>query len=49
VGGVARAAGAVPERQSNDPAQFKDTSTQVVVDPPAYASGKLVYPYDKAK
>ena len=35
--------------KGNDPAQFKDTSTQVVVDPPAYASGKLIYPYDKAK
>src|SRR5438105_709569 len=35
--------------KSNDPAQFKDMSTQVVVDPPAYASGKLVYPYEKAK
>jgi branched-chain amino acid transport system substrate-binding protein len=35
--------------KSNDPAQFKDMSTQVVVDPPAYASGKLIYPYDKAK
>ncbi len=35
--------------KGNDPAQFKDMSTQVVVDPPAYASGKLVYPYDKAK
>jgi len=35
--------------KGNDPAQFKDMSTQVVVDPPAYASGKLIYPYDKAK
>ena len=35
--------------KSNDPAQFKDMSTQAVVDPPAYASGKLIYPYDKAK
>jgi branched-chain amino acid transport system substrate-binding protein len=35
--------------KGNDPAQFKDMSTQVVVDPPAYASGKLVYPYEKAK
>jgi branched-chain amino acid transport system substrate-binding protein len=35
--------------KGNDPAQFKDMSTQAVVDPPAYASGKLIYPYDKAK
>jgi branched-chain amino acid transport system substrate-binding protein len=35
--------------KGNDPAQFKDISTQVVVDPPAYESGKLVYPYEKAK
>jgi branched-chain amino acid transport system substrate-binding protein len=35
--------------KGSDPAQFKDMSTQVVVDPPAYASGKLIYPYDKAK
>ena len=35
--------------KGNDPAQFKDMSTQVVVDPSAYASGKLIYPYDKAK
>src|SRR6266545_4728221 len=35
--------------KGNDAAQFKDMSTQIVVDPPAYASGKLIYPYDKAK
>jgi branched-chain amino acid transport system substrate-binding protein len=35
--------------KGNDPAQFKDMSTQVVVDPSAYSSGKLIYPYDKAK
>jgi branched-chain amino acid transport system substrate-binding protein len=35
--------------KGNDPAQFKDMSTQVVVDPPTYTSGKLIYPYDKAK
>jgi branched-chain amino acid transport system substrate-binding protein len=35
--------------KGNDPAQFKDMSTQVVVDPPAYESGKLIYPYEKAK
>ncbi|HWM80439.1 amino acid ABC transporter substrate-binding protein [Pseudorhodoplanes sp.] len=29
--------------------QFRDMHTQVVVDPPAYASGKLIYPYAKAK
>jgi len=35
--------------KGSDMAQFKDMSTQVVVDPPTYASGKLIYPYDKAK
>jgi branched-chain amino acid transport system substrate-binding protein len=29
--------------------QFRDVSTQVVVAPPAYESGKLIYPYEKAK
>lgn len=29
--------------------QFRDLSTQVVVAPPAYESGKLIYPYEKAK
>jgi len=33
----------------NDPLQFKDVTTQVVVSPPAYASGTLIYPYEKAK
>jgi hypothetical protein len=28
---------------------FKDVSTQVVVTPPAYDSGELTYPYEKAK
>ena len=35
--------------KGNDPMQFKDVSTQVVVSPPAYESGKLIYPYEKAK
>jgi branched-chain amino acid transport system substrate-binding protein len=35
--------------KSNDIAQFKDTSTQVVVAPGEYESGKLIYPYEKAK
>jgi len=35
--------------KGNDPAQFKGIDTQVVVDPPAYESGKLIYPYEKAK
>src|SRR5499427_8987945 len=33
--------------KANDVGQFKNISTQVVVDPPTYASGKLIYPYDK--
>jgi branched-chain amino acid transport system substrate-binding protein len=35
--------------KSNDASQFKDVSTQVVVAPAAYESGKLIYPYEKAK
>lgn len=29
--------------------QFRDVATQVVVAPPEFESGKLVYPYEKAK
>jgi branched-chain amino acid transport system substrate-binding protein len=32
-----------------DIAQFKDMSTQVVVAPAEYASGEVIYPYEKAK
>ncbi len=35
--------------KNNDPAQFKDTTNQIVVDPAAYQSGELVYPYEKAR
>jgi len=35
--------------KGNDPMQFKDMTIQVVVSPAAYESGKVVYPYDKAK
>jgi branched-chain amino acid transport system substrate-binding protein len=35
--------------KSNDASQFKDVSTQVVVAPADYESGKLIYPYEKAK
>jgi len=34
--------------KSNDLAQFKDISTQIVVAPTEYESGKLIYPYEKA-
>ncbi len=34
--------------KTNDLAQFKDISTQVVVAPAEYDSGKLIYPYEKA-
>jgi hypothetical protein len=30
-------------------AQFKDMSTQVVMAPAEYESGKVIYPYEKAK
>ena len=35
--------------KSNDLAQFKDISTQIVVWPAEYESGNLIYPYEKAK
>jgi branched-chain amino acid transport system substrate-binding protein len=35
--------------KGNDPMQFKSVDTQVVVTPPEYASGSLVYPYEKAR
>jgi branched-chain amino acid transport system substrate-binding protein len=35
--------------KGNDVAQFKDISTQVVLTPSEYASGKVIYPYEKAK
>jgi branched-chain amino acid transport system substrate-binding protein len=35
--------------KSNDLAQFKEISTQVVVAPAEYESGNLIYPYEKAK
>ena len=35
--------------KGNDVAQFKGTETQVVITPTEYASGKLVYPFEKAK
>ena len=35
--------------KNNDPMQFKGVDTQVVVTPSEYASGTLVYPYEKAR
>jgi branched-chain amino acid transport system substrate-binding protein len=35
--------------KGNDVAQFKGVDTQVVVSPPEYASGSLIYPYEKAR
>jgi len=35
--------------KGNDVGQFKDISTQVVLTPKEYESGKLVYPYENAK
>jgi branched-chain amino acid transport system substrate-binding protein len=35
--------------KGSDVAQFKDISTQVVVSPPEYQSGNVIYPYEKAK
>jgi branched-chain amino acid transport system substrate-binding protein len=35
--------------KGNDVGQFKNVSTQVVVSPAEYESGKVIYPYEKAK
>jgi branched-chain amino acid transport system substrate-binding protein len=35
--------------KGSDVGQFKDISTQVVVSPAEYESGKVIYPYEKAK
>jgi len=35
--------------KGNDIMQFKDTSTMTVLYPPQFATGKLIYPYAKAK
>jgi branched-chain amino acid transport system substrate-binding protein len=35
--------------KSTDIMQFKDTTTMTVLDPPEYATGKLIYPYEDAK
>jgi branched-chain amino acid transport system substrate-binding protein len=35
--------------KGNDVGQFKDVGTQVVVAPAGYESGKLIYPYEKAR
>jgi branched-chain amino acid transport system substrate-binding protein len=35
--------------KGNDPMQFKGVDTQVVVSPPEYASGTLIYPYEKGQ
>jgi branched-chain amino acid transport system substrate-binding protein len=35
--------------RNNDIMQFKDMSTMTVLDPPEYATGKAIYPYESAK
>jgi branched-chain amino acid transport system substrate-binding protein len=35
--------------KGNDAAQFKTTDTQVVVSPPEFASGTVIYPFEKAR
>jgi hypothetical protein len=35
--------------KGNDVDQFRDVTTQVVVAPADYESGKVIYPYEKAK
>jgi branched-chain amino acid transport system substrate-binding protein len=33
--------------KGNDPTQFRDATTQIVIAPDEYASGQIIYPYDK--
>jgi branched-chain amino acid transport system substrate-binding protein len=35
--------------KGHEVAQFKDMSTQVAVAPAEYASGEVIYPYERAK
>jgi branched-chain amino acid transport system substrate-binding protein len=35
--------------KGNDPAQFKEMGTQVVLTPAEYSTGQVIYPYEKAK
>jgi branched-chain amino acid transport system substrate-binding protein len=35
--------------KGNDIGQFKEMTTQIVVSPPEYASGQMIYPYEKAR
>ncbi len=35
--------------KGNDVDQFRQIGTQVVVDPPDYASGEVIYPFEKAR
>jgi branched-chain amino acid transport system substrate-binding protein len=35
--------------KGNDIGQFREMTNQIVVSPPEYATGKVVYPYETAK
>jgi branched-chain amino acid transport system substrate-binding protein len=35
--------------KGNDVGQFRDMANQIVVSPAAYESGKVIFPYEKAK
>jgi branched-chain amino acid transport system substrate-binding protein len=35
--------------KGSDIGQFKEMTTQIVVSPPEYASGQMIYPYEKAR
>lgn len=35
--------------KGNDIEQFRDMSTYIVLDPPAYKAGDIIYPYEKAR
>jgi branched-chain amino acid transport system substrate-binding protein len=35
--------------KGNDLGQFKDAKTEVILAPPQYKSGELIYPYQAAR
>jgi branched-chain amino acid transport system substrate-binding protein len=36
-------------KSANNVEEFRDLSTEVILYPPQYKSGELIYPYEKAK
>ena len=38
----------IPEHQGHTIDDFRDTKTEVIVYPPQFKSGEVIYPYEKA-